>query len=108
MPDRAKRSLRGAINAMCRACIVDERAPGSPAVQIAICTAKDCPLYPVRPITCSVIPLRVLKEMRIDPATLGQGLRELVSYELETAETGLSGDVGDTHIQTEIESSHPS
>ena len=58
--------------------------------------------------TCSVIPLRVLESMRIDPATLGQGLRELVSYELETAETDLSGDVGDTHIQTETESSHPS
>ncbi len=89
-----RRSLRGAINAMCRACIVDERAPGSPAVQIAICTAKDCPLHPVRPITCSVIPLRVLKEMRIDPATLGRGVRELVSCELETGETDLCRDVG--------------
>ena len=88
-----RRSLRGAINAMCRACIVDERAPGSPAVQIAICTAKDCPLYPVRPITCSVVPLRVLESMRIDPATLGGGVRELVSYELETGETDLCGDV---------------
>ena len=48
--------------------------------------------------TCSVIPLRVLESMRIDPATLGQGVRELVSYELETGETGetgLCGDVGD-------------
>ncbi len=45
--------------------------------------------------TCSVIPLRVLESMRIDPATLGRGVRELVSYELETGETDLCGDVAD-------------
>ena len=41
-------SLRAAINAKCRDCIVDELAAGSAAVQIELCACYDCPLWPVR------------------------------------------------------------
>ena len=51
------KSLRQAINNFCRPCIHDPKAPGSPAVQIAICTAPHCALYDVRPITATVIPI---------------------------------------------------
>ena len=43
-------SLRAAINAKCRACIVDELAAGSAAVQVELCACFDCPLWPVRPV----------------------------------------------------------
>ena len=88
-----RRSLRGAINAMCRACIYDKRAPGTAAVQIALCAAKSCPLHAVRPLTATVIPLQVLEEMRIDPATLHKDLQQLVSWGQEQGETGVCGEV---------------
>ena len=43
-------SLRAAINAKCRDCIVDELAAGSAAVQIELCACFDCPLWPVRKV----------------------------------------------------------
>lgn len=42
-------SLRGAINAMCRACICDSTAYGSCAQQVEACTSFACPLWDVRP-----------------------------------------------------------
>ena len=48
-------SLRAAINAKCRDCIVDELAAGSAAVQVELCACFDCPLWPVR----AVRPVRV-------------------------------------------------
>ena len=44
------KSLRGAINAMCRQCIYDPNAAGSAAVQVECCTAYDCALWDVRSI----------------------------------------------------------
>ena len=41
-------SLRAAINAKCRDCLVDELAAGSAAVQIELCACFTCPLWPVR------------------------------------------------------------
>ena len=41
-------SLRAAINAKCRDCLYDEQAAGSAAVQIELCAAFTCPLWPVR------------------------------------------------------------
>ena len=49
-------SLRAAVNAKCRWCIHDELAPGSAAVQVELCAAVDCPLWPVRPIRAQRIP----------------------------------------------------
>lgn len=47
---RQRTSLRKAINAFCRWCIVDNTpGNGTPAEQIRKCTATDCPLYRVRP-----------------------------------------------------------
>jgi hypothetical protein len=42
-------SLRAAINGKCRDCIYDAAAPGSWRAQVAQCSAKACPLWPVRP-----------------------------------------------------------
>ena len=47
MSDRL--SLRSAINRFCAACIYDPAGDGGKAQQIAACTAKNCPLYSVRP-----------------------------------------------------------
>lgn len=46
---RAKRSLRGAINAFCRYCIHDPGAEGNWRQQVTACTSPDCPLYELRP-----------------------------------------------------------
>jgi hypothetical protein len=49
---RKHRSLRAAINAMCRHCIYDEKAGlGNWRQQVTACTAPHCPLYEVRPLT---------------------------------------------------------
>lgn len=71
-------SLRSAVNAKCRDCIVDPADIGSPAAQIACCTATTCPLHPVRPVTCSVIPRRLLDTWRISPDQLCERARPLV------------------------------
>ena len=52
-------SLRAAVNAKCRWCIVDELAAGSAAVQVELCASVDCPLWPVRPIRAQRIPYSV-------------------------------------------------
>ena len=49
-------SLRAAVNAKCRWCIVDELAAGSAAVQVELCRSAGCPLWPVRPIRKDRIP----------------------------------------------------
>ncbi len=52
--DGQKRSLRGAINAMCRNCIYDDtpRANlGTWREQTEACTVTKCPLYAVRPVS---------------------------------------------------------
>ena len=59
------KSLRAAINAMCASCIYDPMSPGTRAVQIALCTAPHCPLYEVRPMTATVIPMKVLEDQRL-------------------------------------------
>lgn len=43
-------SLRDAIDAKCRSCIVDEEAAGSAAVQVELCACYECPLWLVRPV----------------------------------------------------------
>lgn len=44
-----RRSLRSAVDAMCRACICDSHGAGTWRAQVAACTARTCALYPVRP-----------------------------------------------------------
>ena len=49
-PTASVGSLRQAIDAKCRECIVDEKAAGSAAVQVELCACYDCPLWLVRPV----------------------------------------------------------
>lgn len=46
-------SLRAAINAMCRRCIYDPHGGGNWREQVGSCSAADCPLHPLRPISGS-------------------------------------------------------
>ena len=48
-------SLRKAVTAFCRWCIYDPGADGNWRQQVHACTATDCPLYQVRPL--STMPL---------------------------------------------------
>ena len=51
MKHTATRSLRAAINAKCRECIYDLIGGiGNWREQVTACTARRCPLYPVRPL----------------------------------------------------------
>ena len=44
-------SLRKAINAKCKDCSHDPLDTGTWLKQVEDCTAVDCPLFPVRPLT---------------------------------------------------------
>ena len=44
-----KPGLKGKIDAFCVSCIYDPRVAGTWRLQVQLCTAKDCPLYSVRP-----------------------------------------------------------
>ena len=49
---RAKRSMRAAIDAMCKSCIYDPIASlGTLRQQVEACTASNCPLFEYRPIS---------------------------------------------------------
>ena len=72
-------SLRKAINAKCRECIVDSTDKGSPSQQIAACICLDCPLHPVRPITCKSLPTDLLDYWRIRPDLLDDRARALIA-----------------------------
>lgn len=48
------RSLRGAIDAKCRQCIYDPKAPGRWREQVQGCTVASCPLYEYRPRTAAI------------------------------------------------------
>jgi len=48
------RSMRAAINAMCKGCIYDPIAGrGTWRQQVEACTSKSCPLYEFRPVSAS-------------------------------------------------------
>ena len=46
-----KRSMRAAINAMCKGCIYDRYQSGTWRQQVEACTSPRCPLYQFRPIS---------------------------------------------------------
>ncbi len=71
-------SLRKAINDKCRECTADPLDAGSPSRQIAVCIDNDCPLHPVRPITCTELPLRLLEGYGVRPEQLDERARALV------------------------------
>ncbi len=47
----SKPGRKGRINAKCIECIYDEYQPGTWRHQVEECTANDCPLWDVRPMT---------------------------------------------------------
>lgn len=84
-------SLRNAINAKCRDCICDTLDAGTAAQQIACCVDSKCPLHAVRPITATVIPIRLLEAQHVTPEQLDAKARALVrvsSIALESGQTG--------------------
>jgi len=56
-----KLSLRKAIDDKCKSCIYDPLAAGTWRQQVTLCSVTSCPLFPVRPVTKSAIPIPVLK-----------------------------------------------
>jgi hypothetical protein len=57
-------SLRAAINAKCKDCIYDPLSGlGNWRQQVTGCTAKTCPLWPVRPLSSTASP----KEANLAP-----------------------------------------
>lgn len=86
-------SLRDAINAKCRDCICDPLDAGTAAQQIACCVDSLCPLHPVRPITTTVIPLRLLEAQHVTPAQLDTKARALVRVSPVAPESGQIGHI---------------
>lgn len=86
-------SLRNAINAKCRDCICDSLDAGTAAQQIACCVETNCPLHPVRPITATVIPARLLDCYRIAPEQLDAKARALVRVSPTAQESGQIGPI---------------
>lgn len=57
----ANKGLRRAVDDFCKQCIVDARpGNGTWRQQIEDCTARNCPLYPHRPVTISLKKQRLL------------------------------------------------
>ena len=81
-------SLRGAVNAKCRECTYDPLGAGTAAQQIACCVDSDCALHPVRPITATIIPVRLLGAYHVTPAQLDAKARALVRVDPTAPESG--------------------
>lgn len=81
-------SLRNAINAKCRECSCDPLDAGTAAQQVACCVATDCPLHAVRPITATVIPIKLLEGYQIAPERLDAKARALVRLAPPAPEPG--------------------
>ena len=67
LTQKPRPSLRAAINAACKQCIYDPQAPGGWRQQTHLCSCQSCPLWPVRPLSDSAIPQRLLDEFQILP-----------------------------------------
>ena len=57
-----KPTLREAINANCRSCVFDPANAGNWRQQVTMCSCHDCAIYPVRPVSSSDIPEKILDE----------------------------------------------
>lgn len=84
-------SLRKAVNAKCRDCICDPLDAGTAAQQIACCVDTDCPIHTVRPITATIIPVRLLEAYHMTPAQLDAKARALVRVSPTVPESGQHG-----------------
>lgn len=84
-------SLRKAINAKCRECTCDSLDAGTAAQQIACCIDTECPLHPVRPITTTLIPTKLLDCCHITPEQLDAKARALVGLDGLASGSGQNG-----------------
>ncbi len=66
-----------AINAYCRECICDEADYGTWRQQVTVCAARDCPLYPYRPIA-DAVPDTLLVRWNVSPMDLDQRARAVI------------------------------
>ena len=66
-----KKSLRGAINAHCKSCVYDPKAPGTWLAQVSCCACSDCKLFEVRPTT-NTIPESVIHYYGVTKAELSR------------------------------------
>ena len=71
-------SYKKAVAQYCRTCTYDDGDRGSCAQQIAVCRANECALHSVRPMTCTVIPLGLLKHWGITLESLDAQAQTLV------------------------------
>lgn len=93
-----KRSLRQAINAKCRECIYDPLGGGTAAQQITCCTLSDCPLYLVRPITATTLPVRLLDRFNVQISELCPRARGLVQKSDMCRGNGSNGPLPGTEL----------
>lgn len=70
--------LRSAVDSMCRECIYDPLDRGTCWQQVACCTSSSCPLFSVRPVKCTQIPISLLEHWRICLEDLDARARALV------------------------------
>jgi hypothetical protein len=88
-------SMRKSVNTKCRQCTYDKMDKGSAAQQIAVCLDFECGLHGVRPMTASVIPVRLLDHWGIKKEQLcerAQPLVREVEVEEETEEESTDED----------------
>ena len=65
-------SLRKPIDEKCKDCIYDPTVPGTWRQQVALCTAKTCPLWRIRAKPTSPIPESTLRWYGVDLAEFQQ------------------------------------
>jgi hypothetical protein len=76
------KSLRKAINAMCKDCTYDEYDKGTWRQQVAACTITICPLHEVRPINenydNTYLTMELLDHWQIKPEDLDERARSIL------------------------------
>ena len=71
--------LTKAIGTKCKECIFDSHCVGTWKQQVALCTAKNCPLYPVRPMQAS-LPLNIIEHYGMSLDELDTRARSMSKY----------------------------
>jgi hypothetical protein len=82
-------------------CICDPLDAGTAAQQVAMCVASDCALHSVRPITATLIPVRLLEASQIAPEQLDARARALVRLDRLAPGSGQNGPLLSTEVDSE-------
>ena len=76
------KSLRKALNEMCKDCTYDEYDKGTWRQQVAACTIKICPLHSVRPVgdhnNSTYLTMELLDHWQIKPEDLDERARSIL------------------------------